>query len=80
MDIDNFDCDAWSYVLSCYPVTITRSQCVVKTVYMMDVECIIEKTKEEQETFALNNANHLLFAQNLLGSSIGIGVHCMLLC
>lgn len=78
--VENFDSNAWAYVLKCCPVAVVKKCIVVKNVYLKDDDCILEKYREEQESFSLTDAHHLRYAQLLLGSMVGIGVRCMLRC
>jgi hypothetical protein len=43
VSIENFDINAWAYVLKCCPVHVLSSQAVVKRIYMKEDECYVEK-------------------------------------
>ncbi len=43
VSIENFDVNAWAYVLKCCPVQVSSSLVVVKSIYMNEDECHVEK-------------------------------------
>lgn len=77
---ENFDLNAWQYILKLCPVDVASALVVVKGVYMKADECNIEKHREYQHSFALTLPNHLPYAKLLLGSSVGVGIRCILHC
>jgi hypothetical protein len=62
------------------PVNVASALVVVKSVDKKAGECNFEKHREFQHSFALTLPNHLPYAKLLLGSSVGVGIHCMLHC
>ena len=66
VSIENFDVNAWAYVLKCCPVQVSSSMVVVKSIYMNEDECHVEKRRETQQSFTLTLPNHLPYAQHFI--------------
>lgn len=78
--LDNFDINAWDYVVKVCRAEVLTSSVVVRNVYMKEDECIVEKSRQVQYSFVLTLPIHLPYAKLLLGSSAGLGVRSLLNC
>ncbi len=70
----------WLYIKKLLPGEVITKLAVIKHVYMINDEAVVEKVCSMQESFDLTLPDHLLAAQSLFGSSVGVGCRFLIRC
>jgi hypothetical protein len=70
----------WLYIKKLLPGEVITKLAVIKHVYMINDESVVEKVCSMQESFDLTLPDHLLAAQSIFGSSVGVDCRFLIRC
>ncbi len=74
VNIDNFNKLTWSYVtrhLAGQGIDVVESCVVVKNVFMEKDALVVQKRREQQQSFTLFSPEHFVVARQIFGASGG---------
>jgi hypothetical protein len=79
---DNFSRYTWDWLMADAPheITIENSYGVVKCTFIESDQVVVVNWRAAQESITLTLPNLTEFAQSILGTSAGLGVHCSVSC
>jgi hypothetical protein len=78
--VSNIDPHTWYYMTTHTPILCTQKSIVYKKTFLYQDEFCIEKYRTSQYSMEFTLPCHLLLAQNLFGSGIGVGTRKIIKC
>lgn len=78
--INNINPYTWYYIISNTPLNVLHHNVVQKNTYIYKDEFFVEKFRTQQYSLEFTLPAHLMFAQNLFGSGLGLGTRHFLRC
>ncbi len=76
----NFLVSNWDYIKSLLLQDVETSPVITKTSFILRDELVVEKWRTRQEQVNLTLPEHLVVAQKIFGTSVGLGVRVFLPC